>query len=233
MGFSIRGRLTVVLLVVVAACTGVFFSLDRAGSDEPPHCARNAAASDVRAAAVSGTGTRVVVIGDSYSAGWGLDDPSGSWPAMLSGEVHVDGFSGSGFSAGASACVGVAYADRAPAAVSSVRGGPDLVIVQGGLNDTDQPLADVRSGVRRLLATLQGREVVLVGPPTAPVYERLVGRIDSLLAAEAARAGAAYISMLDVELDYLDDGLHLTADGHRAFGAHVAATLRPPGPSSR
>ena len=81
------------------------------------HCARFAKASATRAVADTGTGAPVVVIGDSYSVGLGLDRPARSWPAELDGRVHVAGFSGSGFSEGASGCGEVSFADRAADAV--------------------------------------------------------------------------------------------------------------------
>jgi acyl-CoA thioesterase-1 len=221
-GISVRNLGLVGLFLLLTACAGVFFTITRAGSDEPPHCDRIAAERLARGRTVTGSGARVVVIGDSYSAGWGLDDPARSWPSELTGAIHVDAFSGSGFSAGASSCDGVAYADRAARAVA---GGADLVVVQGGLNDTDQPETSLRIGVRRLLTGLRGHEVVLVGPPFAPSRIDDVERVDALLAAEAARAAVRYLPMLDLELDYQDDDLHLTEDGHRVFGQAVSRAL--------
>lgn len=214
-----RHRVVVALLVLVAACTCAFVGFANAGASGT-HCGRSAAESRVRADIVTGHGPRVVVIGDSYSAGWGLADPARSWPSALDGEVHVDGFSGSGFSAGASSCDGVAYADRV-----AVASGADVVVVQGGLNDTDQPAADVRSGVRRLLGALRGYDVLLVGPPSAPSRAAAAARVDVLLASEASRAGVGYLSTLGLDLEYLDDDLHLTDAGHRAFGRAVARAL--------
>ena len=52
------------------------------GSPPRPCCAREA---------VTGSGGRVLVVGDSYSAGLGLDDPISSWPSRLAGRVHVAG----------------------------------------------------------------------------------------------------------------------------------------------
>ena len=59
---------------------------------------------------VTGSGERVVVVGDSWSAGLGLDDPVQSWPSRLPGRIHVAGFSGTGFSAHASPCGRVSFA---------------------------------------------------------------------------------------------------------------------------
>lgn len=186
------------------------------------HCAHLEAQSQVREHLVTGHGDRVVVIGDSYSVGLGLRRPEQSWPSRLPGRVHVYGFSGSGFSEGASSCPGVSYADRAPRAL---RGGADLVVVEGGLNDYDQPEVDVRSGFRRLIAELRGQRVLVVGPPDAPSREVQARRVDLLLRAESARAGVDYLPTTGHTFTYLSDHLHLTPAGHEAFGDLVAGAV--------
>jgi acyl-CoA thioesterase-1 len=213
--------LLVVLLVVLLASTMTLYAARARGADLP-RCERFAADSVARAHAVSGSGERVVVLGDSYSAGLGLFSPASSWPSRLAGTVHVAGFSGSGFSPGASECAGVSFADRAPAAL---RGGADLVVVEGGLNDYDQPLPDVRAGFVRLLRELHGDRVVVVGPALAPSRAAAVPRLDTLLAGVAEAHGIRYIRMSGLDLSYLDDDLHLTPAGHRAFGDYVRDQL--------
>ena len=187
---------------------------------EVEHCARLEAQSQLREHQVTGHGQRVVVIGDSYSVGLGLRRPELSWPSRLAGRVQVFGFSGSGFSAHASACPGVSYADRAPRAI---RAGADLVVVEGGLNDFDQPEAAVRAGFRTLMGELRGHRVLVVGPPPAPLlpYDA-VAAVDARLAALAASRGTPYLSMLDAELTYQPDRLHPDPAGHRVFGDRVA-----------
>lgn len=152
-------------------------------------CRAIAAASELRARQVAGEGPTVAVIGDSYSQGHRLAEPGHSWPRMLSEElpvrVVVDGFAGSGFSDAASACTTVAYADRAPA-VPDVA---ELLVVQGGLNDYDVPLDQVRSGVSRLVEVVGTRPLVLIGPPAAPRRLEGAARADELLSQLAIEAG--------------------------------------------
>ena len=193
----------------------------RAGADAS-RCARFESDSRSRAAAVTGSGLRVVVIGDSWSAGLGLDRSVQSWPSQLPGQVHVAGFSGSGFSEGASSCSEVSFADRAPAAL---RTGADLVVVEGGLNDADQSDADIRSGFVRLMSELDGEQVVVIGPASAPSRASLVPRVDALLASLSARYDVPYVRTSDLQLPYLDDGLHLTPVGHEAFGDFVSGQI--------
>jgi acyl-CoA thioesterase-1 len=193
-----------------------------AASSTAASCARTAARSAERAAVVTGDGPRVSVIGDSYAQGLGLARPQDSWPTRLPGRVRVDGFAGSGFSAQASPCRGVEYARRVPRALAE---DPDLVVVEGGLNEFDVPTAAVVAGADRTLDELAGHRVLLVGPASAPARADQVGRVDRALAAVAGRHGVRYLRATAWDLTYLHDGLHLTEAGHRAFGDHVAAVV--------
>jgi len=173
-------------------------------------------------AIVTGDGEPVLVIGDSWSVGLGQDDLARSWAAGLPGEVHVAGFSGSGFSAGASGCGRVSFADRATTALATR---PQLVVVEGGLNDFNQPAAAIERGFRDLMADLAGHPVVVVGPAAAPARADAVPRVDELLADLSEAFGVPYVATSDLELDYLADRLHLTEGGHEEFGAAVAERI--------
>jgi acyl-CoA thioesterase-1 len=219
----VRRRTVVVgaLAAFVVASLLVVHVADRARADGN-RCDRFASDSRARAAVDAGTGARVVVIGDSWSAGLGLDRIATSWPSRLSGTVHVAGFSGSGFSEEAGACRHVSFADRAPAAV---RGDAGLVVVEGGLNDYDVPNADIRAGFARLMRELRGRNVVVVGPSSAPSRAAEVPRVDALLARLTASYGIDYVRTAGLDLPYLDDRLHLTPAGHEEFGDYVAGEI--------
>ncbi len=217
-------RRTVVLgalVALVVASLLVVHVADRARADGN-RCDRFASDSRARAAVDTGSGARVVVIGDSWSAGLGLARIASSWPSRLAGTVHVAGFSGSGFSEEAGACRQVSFADRAPAAV---RGGADLVVVEGGLNDYDVPNAEIRSGFARLMRELHGRHVVVVGPASAPARAADVPRVDALLARLTASYGVGYVPTSGLDLPYLGDHLHLTPAGHEEFGDYVAGRI--------
>jgi len=188
-------------------------------------CLRTTERAEQRAALVTGEGRQVLVIGDSYSVGVGADLRD-SWPVRLPGRVRVDGFSGSGFSVNASGCGDVSYGTRAPAALSHHDTRPALVVVEGGLNDTDQPTAAVEKGFGRLMEALHGVPVLVVGPPRAPERPTAdVESVDATLARLAAEQHTPYLSMLGVELTYADDELHPDAAGHRVFGDVVAAEI--------
>jgi acyl-CoA thioesterase-1 len=217
-------------VVLLLAALMAFYAADRAGAGAT-RCQQHRIDSRDRAAIVTGDGERVLVIGDSWSVGLGQDDLDQSWAARLPGEVHVAGFSGSGFSAHASMCGRVSFHDRAPTALSMR---PSLVVVEGGLNDYDQPATAIDRGFRDLMADLAGQRVVIVGPADAPSRSRAVPRVDALLARLAAEYGVPYVRTSDLDLTYLEDRLHPTADGHDVFGDAVAdriAALTPARPA--
>ncbi|MEP7738625.1 SGNH/GDSL hydrolase family protein [Nocardioides sp. 31GB23] len=214
-----------VALLVALAAVLVVLAPERATGSYAERCERFAVDAEARAAAVSGTGAPVLVVGDSWSVGLGLADPTASWPARLDGRVHVAGFSGSGFSARASGCGDVSFATRAPVALGALPA-ETLVVVEGGLNDWDRSADEITTGFEDLLSTVAGHRVVVVGPAGAPSRAAYVGRVDALLAELSARHDVAYLSALDVDLDYLDDRLHLTPAAHAAFGDWVAAGVR-------
>ena len=210
---------TVAAVLCALTATGV---LAARASAHLSKCERFEAASIQRAGMVTGTGERVVVIGDSWSAGLGLDQPVQSWPSRLPGRVHVAGFSGSGFSARSSECGRVSFGVRAPAAL---RGGADLVIVEGGLNDYDHSRAEIKAGFARVMSAAAAYRTVVVGPASAPARSAKIPRIDRLLAHLSKKYGVPYVSVVDLDLPYLDDRLHMTPAGHREFGDAVAERI--------
>lgn len=226
------GASAVTLLLAVLMA---FYVADRAGAG-PGRCQQHRVEARDRGAVVTGSGERTLVIGDSWSVGLGQDDLTRSWAADLPGEVHVAGFSGSGFSAGASGCGRVSFHHRATTALSALSDRPQVVVVEGGLNDYDQPAASIRTGFEALMGDLAGSHVVIVGPADAPARTRWVPRVDELLATLSAEYGVPYVQTSDLDLAYLGDRLHLTEGGHREFGAAVAeriAALQPARPALR
>jgi acyl-CoA thioesterase I len=218
---NLRRALGVSTIALLLAALMAVYVADIADAG-PTRCQQHRLDARERAAVVTGEGERVLVIGDSWSVGLGQDDLARSWAGRLPGEVHVRGFSGSGFSAGASGCGSVSFHDRAPTALG-VR--PRLVVVEGGLNDYDQPDQAIDSGFRELMAHLAGQHVVVVGPATAPSRAGAVPRVDDRLQVLADLYGVPYVRTSDLHLDYLDDRLHLTEEGHREFGDAVAERL--------
>ena len=211
-----RYAVPALLVVLVAVAVVTVQLVERAGAGMS-YCARHSVQAAQRAEVVSGSGAPVTVVGDSWSVGLGLEELDGSWPSRLPGRVTVAGFSGSGFSRTASPCGDVSFGTRALEA--PLQG---LVVVEGGLNDFDQPAAAIERGFRDLMADLAGHRVVVVGPADAPSRTRAVPRVDARLEELSEAYGVPYVRTSDLDLDYLDDRLHLTEDGHRDFGVAVA-----------
>ena len=218
----VRPRVALLCALAVVAALVVTGVVASRASAHQTKCERFAAGSVERAGLVTGSGERVVVIGDSWSAGLGLDHPARSWPSRLPGRVHVAGFAGTGFSEKASPCGRVSFADRAPAAL---RNGADLLVIEGGLNDFDRSRAEIRAGFGRVLAYAAPYRTVVVGPAMAPSRADEVPRVDRLLAHLSGKYGVPYLSMVDLELPYLPDRLHLQPAGHRTFGDAVAERI--------
>ena len=218
-------RLSVVALAAVLVALSVVVVTGRATGADPTRCEQFAAEGAARAAAVSGSGADLVVIGDSWTAGLGLEDATGSWPSRLPGRVHAVGFSGSGFSALASGCGRqVSFAARAAAAVAGLPAGTP-VVVAGGLNDWDMSAAEITAGFERLLGQLDGHPLTVVGPAAAPARSAYVPRVEGVLERLCAEHGVRFVAVSDLSLDYLPDLLHLTPAGHAAFGDAVAVRL--------
>lgn len=217
----VRSRVLALVAVCVLVVVGLM-TVDRATGTRPGRCDVFAADALARAEAVPAGGADVLVIGDSWSVGLGLVDPSRSWPSRLPGRVHAAGFSGSGFSAGASGCgPQVSFAARAGAAVRGLPPGTP-VVVAGGLNDWDMPDAEIAAGFERLLAQLDGHPVSVVGPADAPARSAYVPRVERVLERLCAEHGVRFVAVSDLALEYLPDLLHLTPDGHARFGDAVA-----------
>lgn len=183
-----------------------------------------------------GEGPRVVVIGDSFSAGTGLVDRLAAWPSRLPGRVHVDGHAGSGFSDRSSPC-GRKYAYQWRTAAATA-GGANLVVVQGGINEWDRTNAEISDGFARIAARLAGRRMIVVGPVMAARFSAQVLRVDRVLRAQSRNYGVRYLSMIGMELPFLADGVHLAPEGHVLFGDRVSAAVSsmlppstPTGPS--
>lgn len=216
--------------LVALGATAFSGAREESGTEsQAARCARFTADSADRAAHDLGPGTSptIVVVGDSWSVGLGLDDPATAWPSRLPGRVHVAGYSGSGFSEDASPCGAVSYADRAAGALADAPPGA-TVVVEGGLNDWDRTDAEITDGFERLLGVVGTHPLLVVGPAAAPARAAFVARVDAVLQHLCDAEGVAYLDPSGLTLDYLPDGLHPTQAGQERFGGFVAAALADP-----
>jgi acyl-CoA thioesterase-1 len=201
---------------VIAAALGTGGYLYREQRIEAGRCATVASLDEATASPI-GEGQPVTVVGDSYSEGWGLDNPRSSWVSYLGMQATVHASSGAGFTH-----PGLCDHPSLPG-LSATGAGP--TIIQGGINDVDATPEDVTAGAEKAIRSA-GDPVLLIGPAPAPNFTgQQIAAIDGALSDAAAAADVAYLSAAAWDdLEYID-GLHLTADSHRLFGERVAAAL--------
>ncbi len=182
----------------------------------------------------------VLVFGDSWTYGSAATEPTLGYAYLLAdlldGETIVNGVRGSGYlKPGAD---GPAFGERIAALDPALA--PDLILIQGSINDRAQGEAGYREAVTAawdaLAAKYPEAGIVVLGP--AP-HELPVGagtaRIDRDLSELAAARGWWYISPIAedwiTEQNYLDvidveiGRRHPSTDGHRYLAEKVAAAL--------
>lgn len=169
---------------------------------------------------------QTVVLGDSYTAGDGLTSLDDRWAEHLGyaqgWSVDVDGVGSTGFLNGG-ACGDKQFSARLDGVLAA---GPDVLIIQGGVNDWQQSPADVRAAASDLLDRAKDvPRVVVVGPAPAPSRGDLAA-VDDALAAAAESSQREYISALGWDLEFLPDRLHMTPAGHAEYADRVAASLQ-------
>lgn len=182
----------------------------------------------------------VLVFGDSWTYGSAATLPTEGYAYLLAdlldGETIVDGVRGSGYLK--PGLDGPAFGERIAALDPTLS--PDLVILQGSINDRAQGEAGYREAVTAawdaMAAKYPEASIVVLGP--AP-HELPVGattaRIDADLSALAAARGWWYISPVTenwiTEQNYLDlidvevGRKHPSNAGHIYLAEHLAAAL--------
>jgi lysophospholipase L1-like esterase len=179
----------------------------------------------------SGTpgGQVVAVVGDSFTTGFGLEDPSkgiGGELGEASGwDVHLLGFGGSGYAAG-SPCGGHEFSTR----LGGIPTLSDVVIIQGGLNDVrEEKLGELPGVVSATIREAERRapaaRIVLVGPTVVPYFDAAATReADSILATAATVEGVQFISTL-VWAPTTVDGVHPDEQSAAAYARRIIAAV--------
>ncbi|MEV7694172.1 SGNH/GDSL hydrolase family protein [Microbacterium sp. NPDC089189] len=184
---------------------------------------------------------RVLVFGDSWTFGSAASVATLGYAYvlgdLLGGETIVNGSRGSGYLVPGidGGTFGERIADLDPAL------DPDLVIVQGSINDRKVPAEGytdaVSSAWDALSATYPNTPIVILGPaPQVLPVEPATARIDRDLSAAATARGWAYISPIAdgwiTAADYdwiIDTGEigrnHPTTEGHAYLAERVAEAL--------
>ena len=177
----------------------------------------------------------VSFIGDSWTAGVGATDEVGYAPLtgrLLGWQHRVLGVGGSGYVRGGSG--NVPFDERIPAAVA---GNPDVVVVQGTINERSTPSPELAAAVTDTLTRLVAgagpdTTVLVVGASHVPgVPVQYVDKVNDVVRAEAARQGLLFVDVAaEVWSDPADpsiwaDPYHVNDAGARAIAERLAPVL--------
>lgn len=146
---------------------------------------------------VMGPERRILAMGDSLFAGYGLNGPAESYPARLEAALRARGINASIANAGVSGDTSGAAAERFAFVLKSQPRKPDLVLIEFGGNDVLRalPPEQTRANLDKMLAVAkaQGVPVLLMGmlaPPNLgpdfkarfePIYPDLARKYDAKL----------------------------------------------------
>jgi lysophospholipase L1-like esterase len=258
-----KGRITVAAACVLACCLGVSSWLVVRGGDDtarvassvliqrepwgPEHhhggksrvlaVATPLAACEARIMREPGRLPTIAVVGASYTAGTGPDNPLLSWAVVLARLLRwnavIDGVPGAGYVARGDGGHGPMARMLSAEGLRSLV--PSVVIVQAGHDDVGVPPAPEGAGVRATLGlihmTAPGARVALLTvfahtPDGTPALRRT----DQVIVS-AARAADPQVIIMDPlagqwKFQHANDGLHPTAAGDAWIAGKVLAILR-------
>ncbi len=226
--WPVAAGVCLVLLAVLAAGCGSSPDGDATGST-PTAVDRGPLRGPAGSSPRDGTAVRVVFLGDSLSAGYGLPEAD-AFPARVERALRAEGLDVEVVNAGVSG-------DTSAGGLSRIdwvlRSDPDVVVVELGANDAlrGQPPMVTERNLREIVerARSSGARVLLLGMdvPTslgrdyvakfAAVYPRIANDLDVPLV-------PGFVREVGLDPDLMQaDGLHPTAEGHRV----LARTLLP------
>lgn len=176
---------------------------------------------------------RIVMLGDSITAGYGLP-PGDALPVRLQQALAARGIAANVENAGVSGDTTAGGLSRLDWAV---QGQPDLVIVALGGNDGLRGIdpAETRRNLTAIVRRLRARQIpVLLAGMLAPrnLGSDFVAAFDAVFAAVADAEGVAFYPFLlegvatDPDLNQ-PDGIHPNAEGARRIAARLAAAVIP------
>lgn len=185
---------------------------------------------------------RLLIVGDSYTQGFGAEPPTDGWAFRVIDELGWPalrkGVGGTGYTAATEANPHT-YPQRLQDIADSREFTPNVVILQGGLNDSRAPLEALASAVEDTVSVARsawpGVQVVIVGPAAPQPLGSAIEPIDRGIRAGAQRAQVPYIS--PVRDGWFDgrnspgyaaaDGSHLNSEGYAYYAQRFLEAFRP------
>jgi acyl-CoA thioesterase I len=200
------------------------------------HCSLLPAVS-VAATPAAGPAQRILVVGDSLSAEYGLARGAG-WVALLQSRLAAEKFDAQVINASISGDTTSGGRSRLPALLKQHQ--PTIVIIELGGNDALRglPLAMTRDNLTTMSAAAKaaGAKVLLLGMQMPPNYGRQYGLDFAGMFAEVAKAQRASLvpfllkGVADVagaDKLFQADGIHPTAQAHPVMLDNVWPQLKP------
>ncbi|WP_395245388.1 SGNH/GDSL hydrolase family protein [Agromyces sp. MMS24-K17] len=185
---------------------------------------------------------RVLVIGDSFTEGYGASGPSATW-ANIAGEslgwrAVIDGVGGTGFTKplATDGRTGMDFRSRIEQHAASGQTF-DLIVLQGGLNDVQATraleIANVNATIAIARRAWPDAAVIVFGPSSPP--SSAAWRVHAAAIAEAAVDSGAvsidpdgaepWINTDNADRFALSDGLHLNDAGYLYLAARFVAAV--------
>lgn len=236
-----KRSLTLAIIAAVAVVATVVLGVWRPWT--PPAASTPSAAGEgsiLPAALVLPEHPRVLVFGDSWTYGSAATPPTGGYAyrlaELIDGETIVRGVRGSGYQRPGGD--GPEFRPRIMALDASIR--PDLIVIQGSINDRRQKASEYRDAVNAawdaLVRKFPATPIVVFGPaPHELPVDAATARIDRDLSALAAERGWWYISPVKdrwiTEQNYLDvidvgpGHKHPSDAGHEYLATKLADAL--------
>ena len=186
------------------------------------------------AAADNAAAPLIYCFGDSLTAGYGIDDPDRTYPAVLEQKLSREGFHYRVVNGGVS---GETTKDGLARVARVIAHHPQIVVVEFGGNDglRGLPVAQTQANLSTIVERLQqaGVTVALAGITLPPQYGgEYIRRFNVMYPAIAAKYRVPLMPMLlthvyDQPGSMQPDGVHPTAQGAAQVAANIETLLKP------
>jgi acyl-CoA thioesterase-1 len=175
--------------------------------------------------------TRIVFLGDSLTAGLGLDENE-AYPAVIERELRKEGLSFEVINAGVSGDTSAGGLSRLDWLLGQR---PDVVVIALGANDGLRalPVEETEKNLREIVRRSReaGAQVLLLGMRIPPNYgPDYAGRFEAMYPRIAADLGVPLVPFLlenvgGVQSLNQEDGIHPTAEGQEILAGNVLPYL--------
>ncbi|NOT43571.1 MAG: arylesterase [Acidobacteria bacterium] len=179
---------------------------------------------------------RIVFLGDSLTAGYGLD-LADAVPSRIQRRLETEGYAYQVVNAGVSGDTSAGGRSRLEWALDAEGGRPEVLVVELGANDglRGLPVSQLRENLEAIITTARGRgiDVILTGMEAPPNYGAAYTQEFRQVYRDLAEAhdvvfvpfyleGVAGIPSLNIQ-----DGIHPNADGTRIIEETIWRALEP------